>query len=230
MPYRVSLGFEDNNGIVKTTWMKRFNTSVNVAPSFLDKHLNFNFTAKYMFEKDRYAKVGDAIGNALSMDPTQPVYGNGEDYKYVGGYFQYLQNKSDQISDPDWKKMAASQVTQNPVAVLDNYKCIAKSNDISGNLEVDYKIHGFEDLHLHAAIGAQYTDGKQNEDISSIPSLTTILDIMALTINTNIASKEKLLLNMHTSSVFMISTSWQVQSRATTTEQAITTEVVLMST
>lgn len=166
MPYRVSLGFEDNNGIVKTTWMKRFNTSVNVAPSFLDKHLNFNFTAKYMFEKDRYAKVGDAIGNALSMDPTQPVYGNGEDYKYVGGYFQYLQNKSDQISDPDWKKMAASQVTQNPVAVLDNYKCIAKSNDISGNLEVDYKIHGFEDLHLHAAIGAQYTDGKQNEDIS----------------------------------------------------------------
>ncbi len=166
MPYRVSLGFEDNNGIVKTTWMKRFNTSVNVAPSFLDKHLNFNFTAKYMFEKDRYAKVGDAIGNALSMDPTQPVYGNGEDYKYVGGYFQYLQNKSDQISDPDWKKMAASQVTQNPVAALDNYKCIAKSNDISGNLEVDYKIHGFEDLHLHAAIGAQYTDGKQNEDIS----------------------------------------------------------------
>ena len=166
MPYRVSLGFEDNNGIVKTTWMKRFNTSLNVAPSFLDKHLNFNFTAKYMFEKDRYAKVGDAIGNALSMDPTQPVYGNGEDYKYVGGYFQYLQNKSDQISDPDWKKMAASQVTQNPVAALDNYKCIAKSNDISGNLEVDYKIHGFEDLHLHAAIGAQYTDGKQNEDIS----------------------------------------------------------------
>lgn len=103
---------------------KRFNASVNVAHAFLDKHLNFNFTAKYMFEKDRYAKVGDAIGNALSMDPTQPVYGNGEDYKYVGGYFQYLQNKSDQISDPDWKKMAASQVTQNPVAVLDNYRSV----------------------------------------------------------------------------------------------------------
>ena len=61
--------------------------------------------------------------NGYGMDPTQPVYGNGEDYKYVGGYFQYLQNKSDQISDPDWKKMAASQVTQNPVAVLDNYNC-----------------------------------------------------------------------------------------------------------
>lgn len=166
MPYRVSLGFEDNNGIVKTSWMKRFNSSINVAPSFFDKHLNINFTAKYMFEKDRYAKYGDAIGAALTMDPTQSVYGNGDDYQFVGGYFQYLQDKSDQITDPNWKKIAATQVPQNPVAVLDNYKCIAKSNDVSGNLEADYKIHGFEDLHLHAAIGAQYTDGKQNEDTS----------------------------------------------------------------
>ena len=166
MPYRIGLGFEDNNGILKTTWMKRFNTSVNLAPSFLDKHLNFNFTAKYGFEKDRYAQVGDAIGNALQMDPTQPVRVNDEKYNTVGGYFQYLQPKNDKITDPNWANIAATQVSQNPVAVLDNYKCIAKTHDISSNLEVDYKIHGFEDLHLHAAIGAQYTDGRQNEDIS----------------------------------------------------------------
>lgn len=166
MPYRVSLGFEDNNGIVKTTWMKRFNTSINVAPTFLDKHLNVNLTAKYMFEKDRYAKVGDAIGGALTMDPTQPVRVDDAAYECVGGYFQYLQAKDDKVTDPSWTSIAKAQMPQNPVAVLDNYKCIAKSNDISGNLEVDYKIHGFEDLHLHAAIGAQYTDGKQDETIS----------------------------------------------------------------
>ena len=166
MPYRVGLGFEDNNGIVKTSWMKRFNTSINVAPTFLDKHLNVNFTAKYMFEKDRYAKVGDAIGGALTMDPTQPVRVDDAAYDCVGGYFQYLQAKDDKITDPSWTSIAKAQMPQNPVAVLDNYKCIAKSNDISGNLEVDYKIHGFEDLHLHAAIGAQYTDGKQDETIS----------------------------------------------------------------
>ena len=166
MPYRIGLGFEDNNGILKTTWMKRFNASVNLAPSFLNKHLNFNFTAKYGFEKDRYAKVGDAIGYALKMDPTQPVRVNDEKYNTVGGYFQYLQPKNDKITDPNWTNIAGTQVNQNPVAVLDNYKCIAKTHDISSNLEVDYKIHGFEDLHLHAAIGAQYTDGRQNEDIS----------------------------------------------------------------
>ena len=170
MPYRVGLGFEDNNGIVKTSWMKRFNTSVNVAPSFLDKHLNINFTAKYMFEKDRYANFGDAIGNALTMDPTQPVRVNDEMYNTVGGYFQYLDNKGDKITDPNWTKIAKSQVPQNPVALLNNQKMIANTNDISSNLEVDYKIHGFEDLHLHAAIGAQYTDAKQHNDINKYSS------------------------------------------------------------
>ena len=166
MPYRIGLGFEDNNGIVKTSWMKRFNTSVNLAPSFLDKHLNFNFTAKYMFEKNRYAQAGDAIFNALRMDPTQPVRVNDEKYDCVGGYFNYLQGKSDKITDPNWKYMPAANYPQNPVSLLDNYMCIAKTHDISSNLEVDYKIHGFEDLHLHAAIGAQYTDGRQNEEYS----------------------------------------------------------------
>lgn len=170
MPYRIGLGFEDNNGIVKTSWMKRFNTSVNLAPSFLDKHLNFNFTAKYMFEKDRYANFGDAIGNALTMDPTQPVRVNDEMYNCVGGYFQYLDNKGDKITDPNWTKIAKSQVPQNPVALLNNQKIIANTHDISSNLEVDYKIHGFEDLHLHAAIGAQYTDAKQHNDINKYSS------------------------------------------------------------
>ena len=170
MPYRIGLGFEDNNGIVKTSWMKRFNTSVNLAPSFLNKHLNFNFTAKYMFEKDRYADYGGAIGNALTMDPTQPVRVNDEMYDCVGGYFQYLDNKGDKITDPNWTKTAKSQVPQNPVALLNNRKIMANTHDISSNLEVDYKVHGFEDLHLHAAIGAQYTDAKQHDDFSKYSS------------------------------------------------------------
>ena len=170
MPYRIGLGFDDNNGIVKTTWMKRFNTSVNLAPSFLDKHLNVNFTAKYMFEKDRYASFGDAIGNALTMDPTQPVRVSDPMYNCVGGYFQYLDNAGNKITDPNWTKIAKAQVPQNPVALLDNQKIMANTHDISSNLEVDYKIHGFEDLHLHAAIGAQYTDAKQHNDINKYSS------------------------------------------------------------
>ena len=172
MPYRIGLGFEDNNGILKNSWMKRFNTSINVAPSFLNKHLNFNFTAKYMFEKNRYVDDSSAINNALKMDPTQPVYGDGDKYKFFGGYFQYAQDKSTSISDPNWMYIPAGSVPQNPVAILNQNKHIAKAHDISSNLEVDYKIHGFEDLNLHAAIGAHYMDGKQNDNISKYSVIT----------------------------------------------------------
>ena len=164
MPYRVSAGYNISNGIVKTSWMRRFNASVNLAPSFLNNHLNFNITAKYMYEKDRYADAGGAIGAALSMNPTQPVYGEGDGYKFTGGYYQDLINAS--FSDPSWTKTTNSNATQNPVAMLNNKYCLANANDFSGNVEVDYKIHGFEDLHIHASLGAQYTATNQHDDNS----------------------------------------------------------------
>lgn len=162
MPYRVSAGYNISNGIVKTSWMRRFNASVNLAPSFLDNHLNFNITAKYMYEKNRYADAGGAIGGALSMDPTRPVYIDGENAFITGGYYQSLIPSSN-ISDPSWTMTTNSNAAQNPVALLNQKYCLANVNDFSGNIEMDYKIHGFEDLRIHASLGAQYTATDQND-------------------------------------------------------------------
>ena len=74
MPYRVSAGYQSDSGIIKNSYMKRFNASVNLAPSFFDDHLNFNVTAKFMAEKDSYVDAGAVVGGALAMDPTRPVY------------------------------------------------------------------------------------------------------------------------------------------------------------
>ena len=162
MPYRISAGYNLGNGILKTSWMRRFNTSINLAPSFFDKHLNFNITAKYMYEKNRYADSG-AVGSALAMDPTRPVRTDAPDYWMVGGYYQTLMSY-DKFSNPAWNKTPdAGNVPQNPVAQLMNKHCYAHANDYSGNAEVDYKIHGFEDLHIHASIGAQYTATEQKD-------------------------------------------------------------------
>ena len=166
MPYRASVGFNNSNGIVKTSWMNRVNASLNLAPSLLDKHLNFNLTGKFMYEKDRYADAGGAIGAALSMNPTQPVFGEGDQYAVTGGYYQNLINKSDAITDPNWKNTTNSNAAQNPVALLNQKEIMAHARDYSGNFEVDYKIHGFEDLHLHASLGAQYTSTQQSDEIS----------------------------------------------------------------
>lgn len=164
MPYRVSAGYDYDKGIVKTSWMRRFNTSVNVAPSFLNDHLKFNITAKYMHEKDRYADASSAIYAAQAMDPTRDVAYDDADYQYFGGYYQWLNNAS--FSDPNWKYTSDSNAPQNPVALLNQKSTMANANDLSGNIEVDYKIHGFEDLHVHASLGSQYTDTHQSDDIS----------------------------------------------------------------
>lgn len=164
MPYRVSVGYQDDNGIVKNSYMKRFNASVNLAPSFLDDHLNFNVTAKFMTEKDRYVDTGAAIGSALSMDPTRPVYDDSEMGQFFGGFYQNGQEAN--YSDPDWLYTKNPNSPQNPVAYLNLVSCIAHSYDFTGNVEMDYKIHGFEDLHIHASYGGQYTDSKQ-DDVSS---------------------------------------------------------------
>ena len=164
MPYRVSAGYNLSNGIVKTSWMRRANVSANLAPTFLNDHLKFNITAKYMNEQNRYADAGGAVGAALSMDPTQPVYSDDETSKFFNGYYQPAQGAS--FSDPDWKYTSNPNAPQNPLALLENKECKANANDFTGNFEVDYQIHGFEDLHIHASYGGQYTKSKQTDVIS----------------------------------------------------------------
>ena len=165
MPYRISVGYQANNGIIKTSWMRRTNASFNVAPSLLEDHLKFNVTGKYMFEKDKYVDAGTAIGAALAMNPTEPVFFEDQttvDAQHTGGYYQPMTNGS----LGTWTRIKNSNATQNPVAYLRQNSCRAKANDFSGNAEVDYKIHGFEDLHIHGNVGAQYTQSGQ-EDVNS---------------------------------------------------------------
>lgn len=164
MPYRVSVGYDYDKGIVKTSYMSRFNSSVNLAPSFLKDHLKFNITAKYMLEKDRYADAGGAIGAALAMDPTRNVYSNDPAYRFFDGYYQTINTAS--FTDPTWTYTSNSNAPQNPVALLNLKQTFANANDLSGNIEADYKVHGFEDLHIHASLGSQYTDSHQSDDIS----------------------------------------------------------------
>lgn len=163
MPYRVSAGYQSDSGIIKKSYMKRFNASVNLAPSFLDDHLNFNVTAKFTTEKDSYVDAGAVVGAALAMDPTRPVYDHSEiGDAFFGGYYQYY-GGTDTFPDKSWAYTTNTNTPQNPVAYLNQKECIAHSTDFTGNIEMDYKIHGFEDLRIHASFGGQYTQSKQDD-------------------------------------------------------------------
>jgi iron complex outermembrane receptor protein len=166
MPYRVSLGYTNNQGIVKTSKFERYTASVNLSPSFLNDHLKFNINGKGMIAKSRYAD-GGAIGAARYMDPTKPVTVTGNDIytKYFGGYAQWYTTGS-AYKDATWLQTNNRNATSNPVSLLDLKDDEATSKSFVGNIEVDYAIQGFEDLHIHANGGADYSTGKQTTTIS----------------------------------------------------------------
>ena len=161
VPYRVSLGYTDQNGIVKTSNYQRYTASISLSPSLLNDHLNLNINAKGMYSKTKYANAGTAIGSAIFMDPTKPVYDPAGDNNGFGGYWQW--GSTADWGDTEWTKNINTYATGNPVAALNNYCNEGKAKVLMGNFEADYKIHGFEDLHLHMNAGMEITDGKTNQ-------------------------------------------------------------------
>ncbi|MBQ6190492.1 MAG: TonB-dependent receptor [Bacteroidaceae bacterium] len=157
LPYRFSVGFTGKNGVVKTSKFQRFTTSLNLSPKFFKDHLALNLTSKYMFAENRYADGGRAIGNALRIDPTQPVLD--DNYPEFGGFWQTAQRAT--YNNPDWTHTTNTSTPQNPLALLVNRNQRAESHVFIGNLEVEYKIHGFEDLSLHGNFGGDYSAGHE---------------------------------------------------------------------
>ncbi len=155
LPYRLSAGFTDQQGILKTSDFKRYTVALNLNPSFFEDHLTVNLSGKMAWTKSRWADTG-AVGNAVRMDPTQPIYKSGDMYKGVGSYFEWLQVN---LSDPNWPYTKNTNAPYNPVAMLDNHDNSGKAHSFIGTAEIDYKIHGFEDLRLHLTMGGDFTGG-----------------------------------------------------------------------
>ena len=162
LPYRVSLGYTDQQGILKTSDFKRYTAALNLNPSLLDDHLTLNLNAKGMWAKSQYAD-GGAIGAAVSFDPTKPVHGGNKNF---GGYWEWTM-PGGSLNDPTWDVTTNRNATSNPVALLELKDDRAISRSFIGNAEADYKIHGFDDLRLHLTLGADISEGKQWTDVDS---------------------------------------------------------------
>ncbi len=156
LPYRLSVGYTDQQGILKTSDFKRVTTALNLNPSFFEDHLTLNLNGKLAWTKSRWADTG-AVGNAVRMDPTQPIYSDDPMYSVVGGYFDWLQLNP---TDPGWGEYTKNgNAPYNPVAMLDNHDNTGWSHAFIGTADIDYKVHGFEDLRLHLTLGGDFTGG-----------------------------------------------------------------------
>lgn len=169
MPYRISFGYTNQNGIVKTSKFERYTASVSLAPSFFEDHLKINANLKGMIAKNRYAD-GSAVGSAVSFDPTQSVRSDDPYHQYYfDGYFQWNTDASS-LNDDTWKRTFNGNAPGNPVALLEEKDDRAISKSLIGNLELDYKFHFLPDLHAHVNGGMDLSTGKQYTDVSPYSS------------------------------------------------------------
>ena len=141
LPYRVSGGLTMQNGTLKGSSMDRLTLSMNLAPSFLDSHLQVNLNGKASYAYNVYANQG-AIGGANHYDPTKPVYSSNG----INGYTTWY----DAAGNPN------TMATLNPVALLNATRDYANTVRFIGNSQFDYKVHGFEDLRLNLNLGIDW--------------------------------------------------------------------------
>ena len=151
MPYRVSGGLTMQKGTLKGSEMDRVTLGLNLAPTFLDKHLTVNLNGKATYAHNSYANQ-DAIGAANHYDPTKPVY----DSKGINGYTTWY----DLSGNPN------TMATMNPVALLEAKTDLANAMRFIGNSQIDYRIHGFEDLRLNLNLGIDAAKSKGVTEIA----------------------------------------------------------------
>jgi len=145
LPYRVSGGYMSQTGTLKGSKMNRGTVSVNLSPSFFDKHLTVNLNGKGTYAKNWYANQG-AIGAANHYDPTKPV----KDPNGLNGYTTWY----------DGSGNINTMATLNPVALLESRTDMADAYRFIGNSQFDYKIHGLEDLRLNLNLGIDWAKSK----------------------------------------------------------------------
>jgi len=138
LPYRVSLGYLNQNGLLRKDNLERQTANISLSPKFLKDHLTFEINQKSTLSNSFFANQG-AVGAAVAFDPTQPVKTDGPRY---GGYFEW---ESGPIPNP--------LSVRNPVALIEQRQDISTVSRHIGNIQADYKFHFLPELRANLNLG-----------------------------------------------------------------------------
>ncbi|WP_398453083.1 SusC/RagA family TonB-linked outer membrane protein [Sphingobacterium thalpophilum] len=148
MPYRVSAGYMNQDGVLKNDKLQRTTAALALTPKFLDNHLSLDVNVRGTWSKSKFA-TQDAIGSAIQFDPTQPVYV--DDKNSFGGYFEWVQGGKPNPNAP-----------RNPLALLELRKDKGDVFRSIGNAKLDYSFHFLPELHANLNVGYDLARSKGN--------------------------------------------------------------------
>lgn len=146
-PFRVSFGYTNQDGILRTDNSTRYTGNINLSPSFFDDYLKLNLSVKGTWNNSRFAPTG-TIWNASAMNPTIPVY-SGDDM--FGGYTE---------AHPAGTESVVTGAMANPVGEINQRDDKSKVYRFIGNFDIDYKMHFLPELRAHVSLGYDYSHGE----------------------------------------------------------------------
>jgi TonB-dependent starch-binding outer membrane protein SusC len=155
LPYRISIGYQNQDGVLKTDNLQKESVALVFNPTFFDNHLKVDINLKGSMENTLFADQG-AIGNAISFDPTQQVY-NPKSTRF-NGYYEWL--------DPTTATGLNALAGKNPVGILHEGANKGTPERSIGNIQFDYKFHFLPELHANLNLGYDIAEGKGTTFVS----------------------------------------------------------------
>ncbi|MFD1063001.1 SusC/RagA family TonB-linked outer membrane protein [Winogradskyella litorisediminis] len=152
IPFRASVGLSRAEGVVINDNYERVTLSAKLTPTLLNDNLKIDFNAKTIFAFKNAVDAGGAIGEALSFDPTKPIYDFSSDNRF-GGY--YLTT----FDDGNFRRIIQS----NPLARLEQRERPENVRRFLGNVEFDYKMPFLPELNAVVNFGLDASDANISE-------------------------------------------------------------------
>ncbi len=159
IPYRVSLGYLNQDGILKTDNLQRTSAGISLSPHLFNNSLQIELNVKGSVSNTRFAN-GAAISSAVYFDPTQSVYDANSKY---GGYYEWAS------TDPNTGAVTLNKLApKNPVALLNLYNNHSNVERSYGNIRFDYALPVLPELHANLNLGYDIAKGEGKVDVPAL--------------------------------------------------------------
>jgi iron complex outermembrane receptor protein len=162
LPYRMSIGLTSKNGVLMTDRFQRATGSLNLSPRFLDNRLQVNVNLKGSATTNRFGNR-DAIGSAVTFDPTQPIFSGNDAY---GGYFTWLQDNGNGLPNV--------LAPANPLALLKLKDDRSNVDRLIVNTSIDYRFGFLPELRANLNLGYDISHGEGRVKVPNFASFATI--------------------------------------------------------
>ena len=175
MPWRVSVGHTYSEGLLKNNDYERLSSSFRLSPVFFDGNLSVDFNTKLFSVTKNSVDEGGALGNAISMDPTKPIYDESPGNRFAP-YYQNTNVDGNQLKlDGQWNPVALLMQRSRPESVL----------KVLSNLELDYNVSGIDGLSAIVNAGLEASSAYITEEYINNSLATYRFDSSNNDVNTN---------------------------------------------